>query len=501
MNSPQQLYSNKIREDPVFFAEKILGLPLHLGQQAWFKGSTRKINILRPGNRWGKTMAEAIKHIWQGMTKPQLAGKVLSEREWLDQPYETLNFGPGYEQAREVPRLVKDIVEGKILFPKHMHKEWGRSNRSQLKGWAIMSDRVDAQMLPSLQFITGAKLLIRSYSEMGAAFKAKSIAFISGDECADIQELWTFTNITLLPRLVSLGGVLDFAGTPQPEGHDYMRMIEMAQEDMEKGGDSFYTQKGTMYDNTFLDPAEIKKTEDIADPMLRRQIIEGEYVESGDKYFGFERISNAVDDSLTWLDRGLDGRKYFISVDFAGGKSVWADFTVILVIDYTEEPYRLVHFFRIQGNKMPIPMQYLKVEEIKEKFPGKLIIDGSALGGKNASAFLRHLKQISMDITARTKSEMMTSLKTAFDGGQSTKMKRKIDYVDDVLIDKNPFWGLIRMPNEPIMISELQNYRLDDKKLRNDIVVTLAQLIYWIEMRRPKQVHNKMYAYDFNSII
>jgi len=80
-------------------------------------------------------------------------------------------------------------------------------------------------------------------------------------------------------------------------------------------------------------------------------------------------------------------------------------------------------------------------------------------------------------------------------------MKRKIDYVDDVLIDKNPFWGLIRMPNEPIMISELQNYRLDDKKLRNDIVVTLAQLIYWIEMRRPKQVHNKMYAYDFNSII
>jgi len=501
MKTPQQLYSNKIREDPVFFAQKILGLPLHPGQQVWFKESHRKINILRPGNRWGKTMSEAIKHIWECMTKPKLAGKVLSEREWLDQPYETLNFGPGYEQAREVPRLIKDIVEGKIMFPNHMHQEWGRTNRSQLKGWAIMEDRVDAQMLPSLMFITGAKLLIRSYSEMGAAFKAKSIAFISGDECADIAELWTFTNITLLPRLVSLGGVLDFVGTPQPEGHDYLRIIEMAQDDMKNEGNNFYTQKGTMYDNTFLDPVEIKKTEEIADPMLRKQIIEGEYVESGDKYFGFERISNAVDENMHWLERGVAGRDYFTSADFAGGKSVWADYTVILVIDYTEEPYRLVHFFRVQGNKMPIPMQYLKVEEIKEKFPGKLIIDGSALGGKNASAFLRHLKPISIDIGGRAKSEMLTSLKAAFDGGQSTKRRRKLTYHGNEAIDENHNWGLLRMPSEDVVISELQNYRLDDKKIRNDIVVTLAQLVWWLELRRPKQTHNRMYAYDFNAII
>ena len=363
-----------------------------------------------------------------------------------------------------------------------------------------MDDRVDAQMLPSLTFITGAKLLVRSYSEMGAAFKAKSIAFISGDECADIAELWTFTNITLLPRLVSMGGLLDFVGTPQPEGHDYLRMIEMAQEDMNNDGENFYTQKGTMYDNTFLDPKEIKKTEDIADPMLRKQIIEGEYVESGDKYFGFERISNAVDDS-TFLERGLPGRDYLTTADFAGGKSVWADFTVIAVIDYTEEPYRVVYYFRIQGNKMPIPMQYAKVEEVKEKFPGKLIIDGSALGGKNASAFLRHLKPISLNITGRIKSELLSTYKTAFDGGQSKKMKRRVEFQGKEIVDKNPHWGLIRFPNEPIFVAEHQNYRLDDKKLRNDIVMTIGQGIWWIEMRRPKQKHNRMYPYDFNSII
>ncbi len=501
MKTPQQLYSNKLRDDVEFFSEKILGIPFHDGQKKWFKESFRKINILRPGNRWGKTMSEAIKHIHQCMTKPLLAGRVISEQEWLDQPYETLNFGPGYEQAREVPRLVKDIIEGKIMFPKALHEEWGRTNRSQLKGWAIMEDRVDAQMLPSLTFITGAKILVRSYSEMGAAFKAKSLAFISGDECADIAELWTFTNITLLPRLVSLGGVLDFVGTPQPEGHDYLRMIEMAEEDMEGKGDNFYTQRGTMYDNTFLNPAEIKKTEDIADPMLRRQIIEGEYVESGDKYFGFERISNAVDDSLRWLERGEADRKYITTADFAGGKSVWTDFTVIAVVDYTEEPYFLAHYFRIQGNKMPIPMQYAKVEEIKEKFPGKLIIDASALGGKNAQAFLRHLKPIPLDIGGRLKAEMLSTYKTAFDGGQSKKFRRKVEFVDKEVVDKNPVWGLIRMPNEPAIIAEHQNYRLDDKKIRNDIVMTVAQAIWWIEMRRPKQSRNKMHKVDFNAII
>ncbi len=499
------MYSQKIRNDPVFFINEILGLPLHKEQETWIKCAVKKINILRPGNRWGKSLVTACLHIYHGMTKIGLQGNIDTAEEWLNQPYETLNFGPGYEQAREVMRLARDIVQGRIILPKEYQEKWGKTNKSQLKDWAILDDKADAQILPQLWWVTGAKLLGRSYDEMGAAFKAKSLAFISGDECADINELWTFTNVTLLPRLVSLRGILHFVGTVQPEGTDYLRMIEMAEEAMKlpdwKRTGNMYVQRGSMYDNPFLSREEIKQTEAVADKDIAKQIIYGEYVESGNKYFGFERTANAFRKDLALMEKGVDGHRYVISADFAGGESAWADWTVIIVLDYSQEPYHLVHFFRTKANDMPIPMQYKKVEEVCELFPGRLIIDASALGGKNAKAFLRHLNPVALEISATTKGDIVSSLKVALDGGQSESFRRN-KIIDDwgKPQDNNPNWGLLRLPEIPQLRRELEDYKLDDKKLRTDCVMALAQAVYWVEMRRPKQEKKRMVEFDLAAL-
>lgn len=483
------------------FAEKILGIPMHEGQKKWVKFATKKINILRPGNRWGKSLGEAIIHLWHCMCKPGLDGKVSTPEEWLRVEYQTLNFGPGYEQAREVLRLARDIAQGNMLLPVELQGKWGVTNNSQIKDWAIVEDKSDSQQLPYLGFKTGAKLIARSYSEMGAAFKMKALAFISGDECADIADLWTFTNITLLPRLVSLGGIIHFVGTPQPEGHDYMKMIDMAEDEMgeenwfTKG--MMYTQRGTMYDNTFLPREEVERTEKIADENLRRQIIYGEYVETGDKYFGFERVTRATDQSLQLEESGIPGRKYIVTADFAAGDSPWADFTVLMVVDYTEEPYKVVYFNRIKGGDMPIPIQYSLVEDVCTRFPGRLIIDATALGGKNALAFLGKLYPIGLEITPRVKGEMLATLKVSLDGGQSKSRRRERTMGEDGRWqEQNPNWGLLRFPLITPLISELQNYRLDDQKLRQDCVMALAQAIYWIEMRRPKTIKTREVPFD-----
>lgn len=497
-------FSQQIRTDVVAFADKILGVPLHPDQVRWIKNANKKINILRPGNRWGKSFVEAVIHVWQCMCKPQIAGRVTTPEQWLQIEYQTLNFGPGYEQAREILRLARDIVQGNVLIPPQYQDKYGYTNKSQLKDWAIIEDKSEAQMLPQLVFKTGSKLLGRSYSEMGQAFKMKRLAFISGDECADVAELWTFTNGTLLPRLVDMGGIIHFVGTPQAEGIDYMQMIEMAEEDMAKSDykerGQFYTQRGTMYDNLFLPREEIERTERIADETLRKQIIYGEYVETGDKYFGSERVFHSIDKDLELLHEG-GGRKYLTTVDFAGGTSEWADYTAALVIDYTEEPYRVVHFWRIKGGDMPIPLQYSQVEDILHRFPGKLIIDASALGGKNALAFLRHLNPIPVEISARLKGEMLSTLKVAFDGGQSKHRRREVIYDSDGnKSDLNPDWGLIRFPNIPVLVNELQNYKLDDTKLRTDSVMALAQGVHWLEMRRPKLVRKGEVAFDLAAL-
>ena len=491
------------------FCEKVLGLPVshHAGQVKWLKNSKRRINILRPGNKYGKSLIGAAKHIYHHFTKINMQGMYTTWEEWEKLKYDTLNFGPGYEQAREIPRMVRDIVQGNVFIPLLFQKQYGVTNRSMLKDWFITHDKADAQVLPSLSFWGGGNLLARSYDEMGAAFKMKGVAYASGDEVADIAELWTFTNGTLLPRGVAYKNFsIDYYGTPQPDGFDYMRMIEMAESDMKAKGNMWYVQKGSMFENPFLDEDTVREVERIADPVLRKQIIDGEYVQTGTKYFGFARIANAVDSTLRETERGLPGRRYVVSVDFAGGESAWADYTVLMAIDTTEDPYKLVYFNRFKGGSIPIPMQYKMVEEVFDRFKTgsletRLVIDSSALGGKNAGAFLKHLQPITYNISASLKAEMLATLKIALDGGQSENFKRKVRVTPDGRTeDLNPNWGLIKIPNHPYLITELQNYKIDDAKIRTDCVMTLAQAVHYIEMRRPKMVKRKMVNFDLAAL-
>lgn len=501
----------------LLFAERVLGLPtmLHPGQVKWLKNTVdfetvKRINILRTGNKWSKSFTAAIKHLYHVYLKWNMWGQYRDDEEWINLKYDTLNFGPGYEQAREVPRMMREIAQGQVFIPIQFQRWYGSTNRSLLKDWFIVGDKVDSITLPHLKFWNGASTLIRSYDDMGAAFKMKGIAYVSGDEVADIKELWQFTNGTLLPRGVAYRNfTIDYYGTPQPDGFDYQMMIEMAEEDMKKPdyqeNGMFYVQKGSMMDNPFLNEETVNAIRKISDPEMRRQIIAGEFVQSGTKYFGFDRVMNAVDSEIKQQDEGLATRRYVISCDFAGGESTYADYTVIGVIDATEEPYRLVHFTRVKAKDMPIPMQYKYVDEIYQKFRHgrdcRLVIDASALGGKNAQAFLKHLNPITLDIKANLKAEMLATLKIALDGGQSEIFKRELTISDDgEHVDNNPTWGIIRIPNIKPLIDELLGYKLEDQKIRTDCVMMLAMGVHYIEMKRPRKIKNKMVPFDVLSM-
>lgn len=483
--------------NPILFADKLLGIRLHPGQIEWVNNATKRINILRPGNRWGKTLTAAVLHIWQCMCKPNIAYRVKDLRDVLKVEYQTLNFGPTYELGRGALILARDIVQGNLLLPD------GTTNKSLIADWAILNDRSEAQVMPFIEFASGSRMLGRSYSEMGVAFKMKALAFVTGDECADIGEIWTFTNNTLLPRVVDLNGMIQLVGTPQPEGIDYMRMIEAAQEDMAKPdwktNGMMYTQRGSMYDNPNLPKEAIEEIERVADPVMREQIIRGEYVETGEKYFGYERVRNGIDKSVKLIEEDEGGR-YVTGVDFAGGESAWADYTVIMTVDYSVEPYKVVYFNRFKGGDMSIPAQYHLVEDVVNRFHSRLVIDSSALGGKNALAFLHHLNPVSIEFGpmghSTQKAEMLATLKITLDGG-NTKFKRQRDKVEGEWVDLNPEWGLIRYPDIPELVNELQNYKLDDKKIRTDCVMCLAMIISWLEMRRPKVPKRRVLDFDF----
>lgn len=525
--------SQKIKIDPIAFADQFLGILPHPGQRRWIRESNKRlISILRPGNKFGKTMVEAILHTWQAMTKPRIEGKVWSEDEWMRVQYNTLVFGPTYEQSRELLGMIVEMVQGNMVISvcpscdshrinkKNAKDKYydcldcgikfeqvrNRTNKSMLKDWAIEVDHSGSQLLPYVGWFNRSETLGRSYDEMGKAFKMKALAFITGDECADINELYTFTSNTLLPRLFTMNGSIHFVGTPQAGGIDYNRMIDMAEQEMqrpnwEKEG-QLYTQRGSIYENIFVDANYIAQIEKVADPDLRRQIVDGEIVEIGDKFFGYERVMNMVDHDLRLIDRGMVGHQYLTSVDFAFGDSIWADYTVIMVFDYTNEPWQLVYYRRFKAKEVPIPMQYDIVKEVSRAFPGRTIIDSSGPGGKSAAAFLREIQPIKFEAgptgpKSSKKEEGLTSLKTAMDGGPSEELRR------DVVVDANgkkrelnKRWGLIRIPNISEIISEIVSYKLDDKKIRTDSVMAMMMAVDWLMLRRPKNINNRAIDID-----
>jgi len=117
-------------------------------------------------------------------------------------------------------------------------------------------------------------------------------------------------------------------------------------------------------------------------------------------------------------------------------------------------------------------------------------------------AFLKHLHPIPLQMSSALKKEMLSTLKTALDGGQSEKFRRN-KVIDDfgIVKDLNPKWGLVRIPDIQILEKELKDYKLDDKKLRTDCVMALAQGVFWVEMRRPRQEKNKMVPWDLAATI
>ncbi|MDE1866711.1 MAG: hypothetical protein KGI08_03245 [Thaumarchaeota archaeon] len=478
--SPEE-YSQRIRDNIGFFALHELGIDLTPKQLLWVTNSTKKINLLTPGNQWGKTLVEAVKHIWHANTKHLLEGRVASPEEWLKAEYETLNFGLTYEIAKPVKDYITKICEGELLI----YEPDGSShfNESKLKGWAIVDNKDNP--LPTITWFNGAKTLFRSYDNMGSSFKAKRLAFISGDEVGDIPELRTFVTGTLLPRLVAMDGKLDLVGTPQADkSEEYQRMVTDAQDDKD---DLYYYLSGSMYDNLYLPKAAIQMTENIADPELRRQIIYGEFVSTGEKYFTWDEIRNAIDMQLTLQDRARNGQ-YICSVDFSAAE----DYTVIVVLDYSREPYKLVYHMRFKGKKVAVPMQYELVKDVVKRFNARLIIDSSALGGKNALSFLATCNPIGFNFTPKSKAEMLASFKIALQGGTSDKYKRDLSEENGIMVDKNPDWGLIRFPDIPELIKELQNYRLDDESIKNDQVMALGMAVHWIEIRKPRNKRSSL---------
>ena len=515
--NPYELQEKLKLRDITLFAHEVLGMPTHMGMETWFEYSNKSINILKPGNQWGKTTAEAVKHIYHAVCKPQLDRLNISYEDRMSFKYKTLNFGKTYEIAKGVSEYIMDIAEGHYLLLD------GTYNKSLLKGWAIIG-MDDYPRLPQIKWWNHSSTLIRSYDQLGESFKRLRLAYVSGDECGDIPELRLFLNGTLLPRLFFFQGSVDLVGTSQPKGLEYEEIAQEAEEDLVNNGlDSEYfvisfnvdPDMASVYTNKFMPKDHIKKIEKIADENLRKQVIYGQYVDNSDHLYTWDEVNQMFTDDIPY-DREsgfsevpLENQYYVFWVDMAAS----ADETSCTCIKYNIKrklmddkfemlPHKIVFHKAWKGKSLPLSLQYAKIKEYYNAFKRisplrtKFGYDAGSLGGKNAEDAFKELHGYPFPPKGRSYADVKAE---GFGKVKEVLGRNRSFTINEVgkTIDKNKNWGGVKASSKLFELKrQLEIASKEDAKIKNDQFSSFMMALHFVESRAIKVVHSR--AVDYN---
>jgi hypothetical protein len=477
-------------EDPVYFAEWHLGLTLHEGQKAWLRKSdciwnkkTTRKNLLTPSNRWGKTVALAIKHIRFCYYKIGLEGELHILRHAR---YYTLDISPHSAQIDSCYNYIIDILHSR--FPAYQKNPDGTlavdkpkiTNECRIPNFFEGQNQTKHQ----IQFSNFSNFFGASTGEdMGASLAGKTYGYLSYDECVLSHHLQDELFGRIFSRSFDLNAPIDLVSTFDMEGKSQQFLFHLLRGAM-KGENEWSYHMGVMDENIFI-PAKSReeKKESLRKEnySMYRQVVLGEAVTSSIKCFTPEVIEQIWERELARPSKNqiplpATGGAYLISVDW--GFAEQGDPTVMMVLKIDCYPYRIVHHEKLQGVSPTTAFATLQV--LQRNFNDALVImDTNALGGQVIKKLLRDMGVKTYDFDAHGGDKGEAIIQT-----QLVLMdSRKSRIVDDKVIEDNPNYGGVRSYYIKELEEELSDYEIDDKHLTQDFVVALYQALWWLRKK------------------
>ncbi len=493
------------REDILYFSEEILGVPLNEYQKKWLKRTTTPrskwtevfneviediggflfgSNISAIGNQSGKTVGIAIKHIWFNKYK---VGLEVDEFLIMKAHYATLNISPHSRQTKACYQHVKDILSEQFII-----NEDGKMRLNKLS--LLMKDFFAGENsnLGEIRFTNNSIM----YSVPTGADQASSLAgaqfgYISYDECSQSLHLKEELGAKILSRLIKYGVCLDLIATPEvdsPSHQYYLHITRMGQ----RLKDGWWALTGMgMDDNKFIpkDQRErAKATIKATDKKKYLQVVKGEFVTSGKRFFDANEVENLW--KLTGKQDCKNGGKYLLVADW--GMSDTGDKSVFFVLDYTSYTLngiiKLVNHEEIRGGSPQMQFALLRTlydqytwyeEDGQTAHYPTFLMDAEALGGVVIKKLLFILKPKGFDID---KDIALMETKAAMSKGR--------DYieseVDGAIIEKNPDFGIVQSYYIDELNEQLGTYHIEDKKLETDYVMAFMMGISYIVKKMPK---------------
>ena len=495
------------REDIIYFSEELLGVPLNEYQKKWLTRTTTPrnkwlekfqdaiediggflfgSNISAIGNQSGKTVGIAIKHIYFCRYK---MGMELDEKLINVAHYATLNISPHSRQTKACFQHIEDILNEKFIID-----EDGKKRLNKLS--PLMKDFLVGSNVNLGEHRFANKSVM--YSVPTGADQASSLAgaqfgYISYDECSQSLHLKEELGAKILSRLIKYGVCLDLIATPEVDSPSHQYYLHITRMGM-AGKDGWWALTGMgMDDNRFIpkEQRERAKASLLAtDKKKYRQVVKGEFVTSGKRFFDTNEIENL------WKMKSkkdcVVGGRYLIIADW--GMSDTGDKSVFLVFDLTSYGLNgiitIVNHEEIKGGSPQ--MQFALLRTLYEQYTwyeedGKtahyptFVMDAEALGGVVIKKLLVNLRPKSFDVD---KDIALVETKGAMSKGR--------DYVesevDGAIIEKNPDFGIVQSYYIDELNEQLGMYHIEDKKLETDYAMAFVMGVSYILKRFPKQV-------------
>ena len=481
------------RDDVKVFSEEILGVPLNPYQIKWLTrtltprhmwkekfgdegfddigGFLYGSNISAIGNQSGKTVCIAIKHIYMNKYK---IGMTLGS-DLIDKAhYGTLNISPHSRQTTACRGHVRDILNGQFMIDENGKKRL--NNLHPLMQNFLAGENTN---LGELRFSNKSVMYsVPTGADQASSLAGAQFAYISYDECSQSLHLKTELGAKILSRLIKYGVGIDLIATPEvdsPSHQFYMRIVRLGQ----KGKEGWWALTGMGMDDNIFIPKEqrerAKATLLATDKKKYRQVVKGEFITSGKRFFDVNEIENLW--RLPNKRNCQDGGKYLLVADW--GMSDTGDESVFYVLDYTnfhmDGKIDLVNHESIRGGTPQMQFSLLRTlyeqytwygeDGVTEHKP-TFLMDAEALGGVLIKKLLVKLNPKAFNID---KDEALFELKGLMSKGRDYYESE----VDGAIIEKNHDYGAIRSYYIDELNEQLGIYHVDDAKLETDHAMTL----------------------------
>ena len=328
--------------DPVFFASRFLQIKPHVGQVKWLQNSTKPENALHTGNRWGKSLVQAIKILHRCIFKIRNTNYDHTSK------YEAINASITLDQA-------------KIIFENVIRLVKGSPNLEEI------ITEIKFTPFPHIVFVNGAIFWARSTQRRGEYLLGRDYDYFNFDEVAFEAHPEYVVNQVIMMRLADRAGMLDYSSTPKGKNWFYRKCCEL-----QKNPDFGYVQNGDSRENPNISREYLKRKIKSLPPSKIEQNIKGLFIDDANQVIKEEYIRDAMN-AATGLASPIAGHRYCHGWDLARKRT----FTVGITLDVTTKPYQLIAFERFQREWKDV---YATIRLRHKEYGGEIIIDSTGLG-------------------------------------------------------------------------------------------------------------------------